>query len=181
MATRGSSLVDGMGVDRVLSRLWGCSPSLRVAHEEDAEMVWRWANDPEVRAMSLSPETIKWDSHLQWFGSKLSDPHCRFYIALNEKQIPIGLIRFDIGEKEVVTDVNFDCRYRRQGYGHRIIRLASDMLCKEIGLNNIHAYVLSGNEASVKAFVKAGYQTVDNMTVRGQEVLKLIWMKETCQ
>jgi UDP-2,4-diacetamido-2,4,6-trideoxy-beta-L-altropyranose hydrolase len=178
MVRRGRELVDGAGAHRVVARMWGCRLSLRPALEEDARMVWEWANDPDVRAASFSPEPIEWVRHLQWFGAKVDDPHCRLYIAINEENAPIGQIRFDVNGDDVVAAINVDCRYRRRGYGHEMIRMASERLWCEVGPNIIHAYVVPGNKASVKAFTKAGYHNGGRTRVRGYEAIDLTWMKD---
>jgi UDP-2,4-diacetamido-2,4,6-trideoxy-beta-L-altropyranose hydrolase len=88
------SIIDGYGADRVLSNLFKWPIWLRPIIKEDCELLFRWANDPVIRAMSLSPETIAWDRHQAWFNKKMNDRSCRIFIAIDTvKDHPIGQIR----------------------------------------------------------------------------------------
>jgi hypothetical protein len=36
---------------------------LRQASEKDGRLIWKWANDPDVRTVSFSTETFPYEEH----------------------------------------------------------------------------------------------------------------------
>jgi UDP-2,4-diacetamido-2,4,6-trideoxy-beta-L-altropyranose hydrolase len=160
--------VDGDGVDRVLAQIHGDRIRLRYMREEDKFLVWEWANAPEVRAASFSTDVISWEQHIQWFASKQKDPNCVFYLAINEADLPLGHVRFDVDGTEATISITLDAKYRGQGYGSQLITLASQKLCQTLPVQLIHAYVKEGNPASVYAFLKAKFLEDKVIFVHGQ-------------
>ena len=178
MASRGKDLVDGDGVDRVLMRVRGQRIRLRRVREEDGRLIWEWANDPSVRAVSFSSEPILWEQHLKWFQSKLNDPGCVFYIALDEEDVPIGQVRYDVKDGEATVSISLGSSFRGKGYGNEIIELSSRKLFKALNAKSIHSYVKTDNEASVEMFLEAGYKNVGKTTIHGEPAVHLILPKE---
>jgi UDP-2,4-diacetamido-2,4,6-trideoxy-beta-L-altropyranose hydrolase len=173
MARRGQELVDGEGADRVVMRLRGQKIRLRQVGEGDVRLIWEWANDPAVRAASFSSEPIPWEQHRQWFRAKLNDPDCVFYIAIDEEETPIGQVRYDVSGHEAVVSISLDVNFRGKGYGSAIIEFAARKLYRTVGAKLIHAYVKTDNEASISAFLKAGFKKMEPTTVCGQPVVHL--------
>ena len=141
-------------------------------------MVWRWANDPEVRAVSFSKDDIPYDSHVKWFKKKLNNPKCVFFIAEKINQEPVGQVRYDLIGSEATISVIVDEIYRDQGYGSQIIAHASGRIFETGRVKAIHAYVKSGNHSSVKAFKKAGFKLTEMTTVKNQPANHLVLAKE---
>ncbi|ONF92001.1 hypothetical protein BWD14_14905 [Leptospira santarosai] len=46
--------------------------SLRLAQDDDLELLFQWANDPLVRQMAFHSEPISLDDHKNWFYSRLN-------------------------------------------------------------------------------------------------------------
>ena len=178
MASRGQELVDGEGIDRVLMRLRGERIRLRQVREADGRLLWEWANDPGVRAVSFSPEPIPWPQHLSWLQGKLRDPNCIFCIAVNEEEVPIGQVRCDVDGHEAVISAGLDARCRGKGYGSAVIERAAKKLYQVSEARLIHAYVKADNEASLKAFSKAGFKKTGTTLIRGQSAVDLTLRKE---
>ncbi len=178
MASRGQDLVDGDGVDRVLMRAHGQRIRLRRVREEDRGLLWEWANDPSVRGVSFSSEPILWEQHLKWFQSKLNDPDCAFYIALNEEDTPVGQVRYDVKDSRAIVSISLGSRFRGKGYGNEIIGLSSRKLFKALDARSIHSYVKAGNEASIKMFLEAGFKKMGMEMVRGKQAVHLMLSKE---
>ncbi|HYX69142.1 MAG TPA: UDP-2,4-diacetamido-2,4,6-trideoxy-beta-L-altropyranose hydrolase [Terriglobales bacterium] len=179
MSERGRKLVDGLGPARVLDAMGVPVLLLRRASDADCEVIWKWASDPEVRAVSFSPEPIPWESHVSWFHARLADPFCLFYIASNAEGEPVGQARYDVSGQEAVISVSLARRFRGRGHGARLLRQASSKVLNEAGVKLVHAYVKPGNEASVHAFLRAGYRQAQPATVRGHQALHFILEKET--
>lgn len=173
MARRGRELVDGKGGARVSDHLMGKRLRLRQVSEDDCRVIWEWANDLDVRMVSFSSEPIPWEQHVKWFKSKLSDPHCIFYIATNSGGVPIGQIRYDVEDNKAVVSVSIDRKLRGQGYGSRLIGLASRKLFGGSDIDTVHAYVKQGNVASVGAFVKAGFREMGTAMIHGHQAIHL--------
>ena len=151
---------------------------LRQVCEDDCRLLWEWANDPEVRAVSFSSEPIPWEQHVKWFKSKLKDPHCIFYIAINSDGVPVGQVRYEAEGNGAVVSVSIDRKFRGKGYGSMMIWVASQKLFGISDVTAIHAYVKQGNEASDRAFVKAGFRKVGTTVIRGHQAIHLVLQKD---
>jgi UDP-2,4-diacetamido-2,4,6-trideoxy-beta-L-altropyranose hydrolase len=179
MSKHGRQLVDGDGVDRALMHIRGESVRLRRVREDDCRLLWEWANDPEVRAVSFSSESIPWEEHLRWFNAKLGNSGCLLLIAEDSAGVPIGQVRFDVVRKnEAVISVSVDRENRGKGFGSTIIRLASQKLCDLTEINVIHAYIKQNNEASFRAFMKAGYKESGVSMISGHQAVHLVFQKQ---
>ncbi len=140
---RSQILVDGGGTARVLSNMdiGEPLPKLRRVREEDCEIVWQWANDPQVRAASFSSGAIPWKRHAEWFRSKLDSGACLFYIATTGSEAPIGQIRYDLEGDQAVVSISLDQKQRGHGYGTNLIRLSARELFDSRPVALVHAYV----------------------------------------
>ena len=54
---------------------------IRKVTEADAELLFSWANDIDVRRNAFTQREIVWDEHVQWLKKKLADENCLMYIA----------------------------------------------------------------------------------------------------
>jgi len=174
MSDRGRDLVDGEGADRVVMRMRGQNIRLRRVKEADARLLWEWANDPDVRAVSFSAEAIPWEAHLRWLASQLADSNCFFYIAINEDGAPVGQIRCDVSGSEAVISISLDTRFRGKGCGAAAIELAAQRVYQVSAAKLIHAYVKPDNQASINVFQKAGFRKMGTALMRGQPAIDMV-------
>ncbi len=174
MARSGRNLVDGEGAARVVKCLQGGGMELRPASVDDCRLLWKWANDPETREVSFSPESIKWEDHVKWLESKLGDSDCVLLVASNGEGTSIGQVRFDVDGGEAIISVSVDKAFRNRGYGNRIIRLACGKVFETARIGSIHAYVKEGNYGSAKAFFKAGFKRSGICIVKGQKAFHFV-------
>ena len=151
---------------------------LRRASRKDCRLIWKWANDPDVRAVSFSPEPIVYKHHVKWFETKLNDSSCCFYIAENSNIEAVGQIRFDLKEGQALISISLDHKFRGQDRGAKIIELASRTFLASSDAKIIHAYVKKDNAASLAAFKKAGFSSVKSVLVNSQPAHHLILAKE---
>ena len=144
---------------------------LREATKEDCTLLFRWANDPEVRLTSLSPEPIDWDDHVVWLTKKLIDPSCHIFIASNTEGVPVGQIRFDVQQDgSAAIDVHIAGESRGRGYGTSLIVEALDRLFCSTDIRIVHAYQRPENTASIRVFEKAGFRSAGEIELKGHAV-----------
>jgi len=119
------STVDGKGVNRVCALLTITPDTpLYVRHAclSDEALILNWANDPETRQNSFSPEPISVDIHRQWFRNRLRDLDCCcLYIVETEDGIPIGQVRFE--KNDLVWEIGYLVapHFRRRGLGRPLL------------------------------------------------------------
>lgn len=174
ISQKGQELVDGEGSTRVLVELESKILRLRTVSEDDCRLLWEWANDPEVRSVSFSSKPIPWENHIQWFNSRLNDPNCVIHVALNKDDIPIGTARYEIKDNEAVISISIDCKFRNLGYGSNLIQLSSKKILRDLDIVKINAYIKVDNHASIRAFVKSGFQRAETTTVQGVRAAHLV-------
>jgi UDP-2,4-diacetamido-2,4,6-trideoxy-beta-L-altropyranose hydrolase len=160
MAQTARSLVDGNGAARVAARLRGSPFYLRRAGIDDAPLLFRWANMPEVRRSAFSVQPIAWESHLIWFREKLSSEDSALYIAVDNGERPIGQIRFDRTDPETAEiDVSVAVEATGRGFGTALLKEATAVfLSDEPGVNVLCGRIKPDNTASIRVFEKAGYR-----------------------
>jgi len=181
MASKGQAVVDGLGPLRVVRHMTERhSLSLRPVVVADRRLVWEWANEPEVRAVSFAKQPIPWEQHVQWFASKLADPGCLFYIAHDQAQQPVGQIRYEVQGAEAVVSLSVKRQARGHGYGSRMIQLGSRQAFESAPIRAIHAYVLPDNEASLRAFLKAGFKRQALTRLGEVEAQHLVLERDIC-
>ena len=167
MSARGQTLIDGKGGSRVVEALT-CQPlKLRSACEGDCEQLWKWVNDPDVRTSAFRSDVILWEGHRQWFSGKLNDPACVQFIALDDRDTPVGQIRFDVRDGEAEVDVSIDKDKRGLGYGAALIQIGVRELTRTVSVKAVHAFIKPGNEASIRAFQKAAFVEQGVTDVKG--------------
>lgn len=148
---------------------------IRSAAKEDAEYLFKLANDSGTRKNSFNPKPIQWSEHKSWFSERLKNPNSNIYIFSTEKQ-PVGTVRIDKQEDETIIGVTLDPNYRGLGLGSKIIRMG----CNEFWENNenvILAYIKKENIGSIKSFEKAGFIYYRDSMIEGTESLILIAKK----
>ncbi len=155
-------LVDGEGSDRILMHLRHQRLRLRNVHEDDCELLWRWANDLSVRKAAFKSDFIPWQEHLQWFYLKLQDSSCCIYIALDRQDNAVGQIRFDIyNSQRAEIDISLDKSKRGLGYGAELIKLGINSFLAYASVQAVYASIKKNNHPSIRAFEKAGFQKDD--------------------
>ncbi|MGH9831224.1 MAG: GNAT family N-acetyltransferase, partial [Blastocatellia bacterium] len=133
---------------------------LRLMHarRDHCELVWRWANDPVVRAASFSSDPIPWEAHVEWFEEKLRDANCLILIAQDGLDALVGQVRFDLkNEFEAVINLSIGSNHRGRGFGSRLISSAVDRLFQSTAVQTVHAYIKTDNQASVLSFERAAF------------------------
>ena len=164
MSILSSRIVDGMGVNRVLLRLYGFSMpiNIRKATDYDEKILFDWANDPIVRKFSFNEKPITYDEHHEWFNCKINDSDCLILIGIDSNNIPIGQVRIDSMGTKAIIDISIDSAARGHGFATILLK-QSVKFWKSTGRNKpLIGDVFSLNKASQKVFKKSGFRKLDN-------------------
>lgn len=178
MAHRGKILVDGHGPARVLAAMEERQSlnsrseySIRRAEVGDELLLWQWSNDPQTRRNSFSSGAISWDDHQAWCAKKLTASDCRLWI-MQIGNLPVAQIRYDRvdGAGGAVAKINFSVApgCRGMGLGTRLLQATTELAVSELGVKSIEGVALQSNEASRRAFLKAGFTAMDDRRVAGR-------------
>lgn len=172
-------LVDGEGAHRVIKHLSLHQIRLRQVRKNDCELIYSWINDSFVRSNSFNLKQISLEEHINWFNSVISDPDTCYYIALDNLENPLGQARFRLENNEAVISVLLGKDHRGKGLGSELIKCATKRCFTDTGINKINAYIKIKNIASLKAFLKAGYNQMEITTEDGQTRYHLLkWRDE---
>jgi RimJ/RimL family protein N-acetyltransferase len=135
--------------------------SLRRATNEDAELYFHWANDPDVRANSYQTADIDWGDHVKWFESTIASSEYALYLySISEK--PAGQIRLRITEKKAVISYSVAHDFRGKGLGTWMLTHISILTrVAHPQVRQLEGWVKKNNVASLKAFQSGGYQVAD--------------------
>lgn len=142
---------------------------LRQAETTDAELLFTWANDPYVRAMAFSKAPIAWATHLAWFEQKRQDASTDIWICEQFGQA-VGQCRLNaitplIGE----IHLNLNPACRGLGLAAAMIAKACQASIARHQWQEIHAVVKLSNHASLRAFIRAGFQPTRQEQCYGEE------------
>ena len=129
---------------------------IRLAEPRDVKNVFELSNDDTVRAMSIHPEKIEWESHVKWFENTLKNPAVLFYVAETADGDFIGQVRFFHDNTDWIISISLVKKYRGKGLGTALLKRAM----KKSYLKNCVAYVEKGNVPSQKMFLSLGYKQV---------------------
>lgn len=128
---------------------------LRAAAVDDAELLFRWANDPAVRAAARDGAPIAWDGHVRWLTARLASADCRVTIAERDG-CALGQVRLDRHGDWAEVDISVDPAARGQGVGLALLaHAAGDNFS---GLARLVSAVRVENTASLALFRAAGYR-----------------------
>jgi RimJ/RimL family protein N-acetyltransferase len=142
------------------------SVTLRLATTDDARFVYDVNNDPAARAQSISARDIPWEEHERWFGKKLGDPKGRVFIALAEAR-PVAVVRFDVSGTDAVFGIAVARGEQGKGYAAPTIAAAVQQLASMFPGTRGLAWIRPGNEASRRAFMRAGFVAAGSGAVDG--------------
>lgn len=141
---------------------------MRPAVPEDAHQVWCLANEKEVRRRSFNQEPIPLETHLRWFHEELRRPGTRFWVLELDGTL-VGQIRY-VKAPDGTAEVHFAVRgaFRGKGLGTQLLARTAPQACAELGARNLIGVVIPPNEASARAFLKAGYSPAGETRRRKQ-------------
>lgn len=146
----------------------------RFANSKDADLYYEWANDQLVRLQSYYNNSIKYADHIKWFNEKLQSEDCKFYLFLNENDIPVGQVRIDKTHEKIVIGISIASEFRGKSYGKKMLVAATEHYLAENSGASIHAYIKTNNVASYHAFINAGFSDEKIVIEQGIESYELV-------
>lgn len=148
---------------------------LRRAKMQDCRLLWKWANEPEVRASAFDSHFIPYSKHQEWFTKKLRDPNSLILILMNAQNEEIGQVRFEVNRKrEAETDISIDQSERNQGYGTNGLKLACKCAFEDLGVKIIRAHIKETNRTSLTVFRKAGFKDAGLVTFKSHSCYEML-------
>lgn len=133
---------------------------IKEATLDDSKDLWRWRNDEATRAMSVSTDSVAWDSHSSWFEKSLLNPNRFLYVGLlEEDQTKVGMCRYDVDVDKRVAEVSINLNPAVRGMGLSSTLLSDSMKAffAERSMDLV-ATIKKKNLASIKCFVKSGFE-----------------------
>jgi RimJ/RimL family protein N-acetyltransferase len=135
------------------------SLTLRKSKLTDEKLILNWTNDQETRKWSLSSKMISTLEHHQWFERKVNSPNVLMLI-LERRKKPAGLARLEINAGGIVLHYLIAPDERGKGLASRLLIMAMSEKRKIWGNNQVLAYTLPNNIASIKSLEKTGFSLV---------------------
>lgn len=137
--------------------------SLRIAVKQDAKLIFEWRNDPWIIQKGSLNKTVTWEEHENWFLSLIDDPlRHMFIIEVDGK--PAGQVRFMSMDHKSMAEISIYLMqdFINKGLGVRALKEACEQITSYLNINHAIAYILEKNQQSKKAFLKAGFKSLDH-------------------
>ena len=146
----------------------------REATKQDVYLYFAWANDETVRKNSFQSTSITFENHERWFENKLNSPQTLLLVFEDEKNNPVGQVRFETQKEYALVGISIDINHRGKGYALEMLKQSSANYFERYPDNYLIAYIKKDNFASYKAFVSAGYELLNEVEEAGVLSYKLI-------
>ena len=177
MIVNQKKLIDGKSPERLLNVFKNLEMQsklkFRFAAAEDVDLYYNWANDEVVRNHSFNNNPIVHENHVAWFNSKLKSEVSKFYLFYIDNDIPVGQVRIDKSNEEVIIGISIDKDYRGKSLGVDMLKLACDSYFEQHPNAIIIAYIKEENISSYNIFKKAGFTNEEMVMEHGYKSYKL--------
>ena len=142
-------------IDSILAQL---GLTLRLARNEDKEMLFQWRNMDEIVALGSTQRCVTWEEHSLWFDQALRGKLITLFLV-EANEVPIGLVRFDAkGKHGCIISTYLIPGETGKGRGVVIIQEACiRAVTAWRHLQWVEANIRYDNLRSVKAFKRAGF------------------------
>ena len=126
------------------------------------DLLFNWRNEKNTVKNSISNKPVKYYVHKKWFRKRLKAKPILFWI-LKKRNSYLGTIRLDKKKRCYFLSYSIDKKFRRRGYGSKIIKeMLKKKIIKDI-LNKgfkILAIVKKENQASVRAILSNNFYKI---------------------
>lgn len=130
---------------------------LRKALENDVDILYRWANDPDVRKYSFSTSKISYEEHLKWYQMMLKDKWRQQYIYIYNNKA-IGQARIIVNGEIGEIGYSIEKDERNKGHGKKMLNLLMKQIIIDYPcVKSLIAKIKSENIISQRIFLNIGY------------------------
>lgn len=159
MSARAADLCDGQGALRLLQVLAADGLSVRRAALADGPAVHVWRTAGGAARYYRAGQVASLDGHMAWFARALADP-ARLLLMIGFGDMAIAHIRFDrTGDETADIGICVDPLWRGGHIGRAALEAAIGA-ARDAGIRRIHAEIHPDNQASIRAFERAGFRPV---------------------
>lgn len=131
---------------------------LREATIYDLNILFKWANDEDVRKNSFSVHPITYEEHKKWFENLLNRKDARQYIFVCGDE-PAGQVRITVCGEVAKIGYSICPEKRCMGYGKEMIGLLKMRMEQDFPqVKKLLAEVKPDNAASRKVFLDLGFE-----------------------
>ncbi|MCS7084161.1 MAG: GNAT family N-acetyltransferase [Aquificaceae bacterium] len=142
----------------------------RLLPEDVSERYLSWLRDEEVTQFL----EMRWSSYtleeLKDYIHKLSKSQTDFLMGIFVSGVHIGNVKIGsihpIHRNADIGIIIGEKSFRGKGIGTKVIMMATEFAFKELNINHLLAGAYSQNEASIRAFQKAGYSIAGRLKNR---------------
>lgn len=157
---------------------------LRLMTYDDTDRIVAWRNSDAVRKNFIYQELFTRESHESWIRNKVETGDVvQMIICDIATDMPLGSVYIrDIDRKHKKAEYGIfigEASARGRGVGTATARLMLRYCFEEEGLHRVYLRALSGNEAAIRSYEKAGFVKEgllkDDVCIDGNFV-DIVWM-----
>lgn len=138
---------------------------LRPVRATDSAQLLAWTNDPEARRQSFDPAPVPPGRHETWLAAQLAAPdhHLLLLAETTDANAPAGLIRFTLSqdsqaEWQATLSYSLAAGCRGRGWAAPLLLAGTRAVLRQFPrVRRVLGHVKASNEASVRAFRRAGF------------------------
>ena len=162
----GKTLVDGLGVSRVIENLIPSSTKklhIIKANKNNVYDYFNWVNEEKVRKNSFNKKKINFINHKKWFFNQLYFKKKNLLYILLINSLPVGQARINISNKVAKIDYSIEKDFRGRGWGFILLNSVINKI-KGKKINKIAGIVKKNNLLSAKIFQKLNFKQINYST-----------------
>jgi spore coat polysaccharide biosynthesis protein SpsF len=125
----------------------------------DAERLLAWRNDRRTVEFSRSGRAVDPEEHRLWLANRLARATPWMWIA-EARGEPVGHVRVDDTDGVPTVSIVVAPEHRREGHAPAILQSLMALVPDDVEVESLDAVVHRENEASLRAFTRAGFSPV---------------------
>lgn len=130
---------------------------MRPATMADTDLLFRWANDDQTRAMSKSTATIHYEDHEVWMKYNVAQGYPTHLVMIAESDVgSVGVVRFDTDGDVMAYRVGITIAPQHRGKKFSATVLSH--ACQLMAEYTLNAEIKPGNVASRHIFERCGFK-----------------------
>jgi RimJ/RimL family protein N-acetyltransferase len=128
------------------------------ATENDSKDIWEWRNDELTKQMSITTDSVSWETHSSWYEKSLVNTNRYLYIGFVNDNEKIGMCRFDVDANTNIAEVsiNLNPQHRNKKLSSQLLSQTIAKFCEERN-TDLAATIRKTNIGSIKCFIKSGF------------------------